>query len=104
MSKLRFRDRVKARNAAREIWLARTSDPAVAELLVKAMDGDEQAAKDLMQTHPEMPIGIDPATLFLLIQMAIKLWMWWQSTRNENPSIEPDLVDEAFVGWQDEEN
>ena len=86
MSRIRFRDRLRARNAARDIWIARRSDPAVAELVAKAMDGDEQSAKDLFATHPEMPVGIDPATLFLLIQMAIKLWMWWQSTRNDNPS------------------
>lgn len=104
MRRIKLRDRIKARNAAREIWIARKSDPEIAELLSKAMDGDDQAAKDLMQTHPEMPTGIDPATLFLLIQLAIKLWMWWQSTRNDNPSQEPDLVDEAFVGWQDDEN
>lgn len=104
MTRPKFRDRVRARNAAREIWLARKSDPAIADFLSKAMDGDEQAARDLMQTHPEMPTGIDPATLFLLIQIAIKLWMCWQSTRNENPSLEPDLVGEAFVNWSDEEN
>lgn len=104
MSRTRFRDRVRARNAAREIWIARKTDPAIAELVAKAVDGDEQAARDLMQTHPDMPTGIDPATLFLLIQIAIKLWTLWQSTRNDNPSIEPDLVDEAFVGWQDDEN
>ena len=86
MSRIRFRDRIRARNAARDIWIARRSDPAVAELVAKAMDGDEQSAKDLFATHPEMPVGIDPATLFLLIQMAIKPWLWWQSTLNDNQS------------------
>jgi hypothetical protein len=33
-----------------------------------------------------MPVGIDPATLFLLIQIALKLWIWWQQNKVEIPS------------------
>jgi hypothetical protein len=33
-----------------------------------------------------MPVGIDPATLFLLIQIALKLWIWWQQNKVESPS------------------
>ena len=85
MSKLRFRDRLRARNAARDLWIARRKDPAVADLVAKAIDGDEDAGKQLFASHPEL-VGIDPATLFLLIQMAIRLWMWWQSNKVEEPS------------------
>jgi hypothetical protein len=85
VSRLRFRDRLRARNAAREIWVARKSDPAVADLVAKTIDGDEEAGKLLFSSHPEL-VGIDPATLFLLIQIAIKLWIWWQSQKVEVPS------------------
>lgn len=85
MSRLRFRDRLRARNAAREIWVARRSDPAVADLVSKTIDGDEEAGRLLFGSHPEL-VGIDPATLFLLIQIAIKLWLWWQSQKVETPS------------------
>jgi hypothetical protein len=33
-----------------------------------------------------MPVGIDPTTLFLLIQIALKLWIWWQQNNVESPS------------------
>lgn len=85
MTRIRFRDRLRARNAARDLWVSRRSDPAVAELLSKALDGDEDAGKQLLASHPEL-VGIDPATLFLLIQMAIRLWLWWQSNKVEQPS------------------
>lgn len=85
MSRLRFRDRLRARNAAREIWVARKTDTTVADLVAKTIDGDEEAGKLLFESHPEL-VGIDPATLFLLIQIAIKLWLWWQSQKVEVPS------------------
>lgn len=85
MTKIRFRDRLKARNAARDLWVSRRQDPAVADLLSRAVDGDEDAGEQLLASHPEL-VGIDPATLFLLIQMAIRLWIWWQSHKVETPS------------------
>jgi hypothetical protein len=48
----------------------------------------------LFGSHPEL-VGIDPATLFLLIQIALKLWLWWQSQKIENPS-EDVAVGEPF--------
>ena len=86
MSKIRFRDRLRARNAAREIWVASQTDPNVKTLLDGAMDGDDESARLLLSTHPEMPQSIDPATLFLLIQIALKLWMWWQQNKVKTPS------------------
>lgn len=85
MSKLRFSDRLRARNAARDLWVSRRSDATVSDLLSKAVDGDEDAGNQLLASHPEL-LGIDPATLFLLIQMAIRLWMWWQSNKVDDPS------------------
>ena len=103
MTRIRFRDRLRARNAAREIWVARKSDPALNDLVIKACDGDEESGRLLLATHPEL-MGIDPATLFLLIQIAIKLWLWWQSQKNDNPAeaIEDGEPFDAVV--DDDEN
>jgi hypothetical protein len=86
VSRLKLADRFAARRAAREIWIASKTDAEVAKLVKQAVDGDEDAQKLLFATHPEMPVGIDPATLFLLIQIALKLWIWWQQNKVEIPS------------------
>lgn len=86
MSRLKLADRRAARRAAREIWIASKTDASLAKLVKQAVDGDEDAQKLLFATHPEMPVGIDPATLFLLIQIALKLWIWWQQNKVEIPS------------------
>ena len=86
MSRLKLSDRRAARRAAREIWIASKQDASVAKLVRQAVEGDEDAQKLLFATHPEMPVGIDPATLFLLIQIALKLWIWWQQNKVESPS------------------
>jgi hypothetical protein len=94
VSRVKFAERIKARRAAREIWIARRSDPTVADLVAKTIDGDEEAGKLLFGSHPEL-VGIDPATLLLLIQIALRLWLWWQSQKLENPS-EDVAVGEPF--------
>jgi hypothetical protein len=99
LSRIKLSDRFAARRAAREIWIASKTDAEVAKLVKQAVDGDEDAQKLLFATHPEMPVGIDPATLFLLIQIALKLWIWWQQNKVESPSEsvgegEPFGVDE----------
>jgi hypothetical protein len=66
--------------------MASKTDAELAKLVKQAVDGDEDAQKLLFATHPEMPVGIDPATLFLLIQIALKLWIWWQQNNVESPS------------------
>jgi hypothetical protein len=86
VSRLKLSDRRAARRAAREIWIASKQDASVAKLVRQAVEGDEDAQKLLFATHPEMPVGIDPATLFLLIQIALKLWIWWQQNKVESPS------------------
>ena len=101
MSRLKLSDRRAARRAAREIWIASKTDAEVAKLIKQAVDGDEDAQKLLFATHPEMPVGIDPATLFLLIQIALKLWIWWQQNKVESPSESIDLS-EPFDDDDDE--
>jgi hypothetical protein len=69
------------------------------------MDGDEEAGELLFGSHPEL-IGIDPATLFLLIQIAIKLWVWWQSRKIEVPSeaVEDGEPFDATVSDDDQDD
>ena len=86
MSRIKLSDRFAARRAAREIWIASKTDAELAKLVKQAVDGDEDSQKLLFASHPEMPVGIDPATLFLLIQIALKLWIWWQQNKVESPS------------------
>jgi hypothetical protein len=100
VSKLRFRDRLRARNAARDLWVSRRSDPTIADMLSKAIDGDEDAGEQLLASHPEL-VGIDPATLLLLIQVAIKLWIWWQSNKVEDPS--EAVAEGEPIGTSDDE-
>ena len=91
MSRLKLSDRLAARRAAREIWIASKTDVELAKLVKQAVGGDEDAQKLLFATHPEMPMSIDPATLFLLIQIALKLWIWWQQNKVEKPSESVDF-------------
>ena len=30
---------------------------------------------------------LDPATIFLLLQIAIKLWQWWRDNKVSDPSV-----------------
>ena len=101
MSRLKLSDRRAARRAAREIWIASKTDAELAKLVKQAVGGDEDAQKLLFATHPEMPVGIDPTTLFLLIQIALKLWIWWQQNNVESPSATVGM-DEPFDESDDE--
>ena len=101
MSKPRLLERFRARKAARELWISRKSDPTVADLLAKALDGDEDAGDQLLASHADL-VGIDPATLFLLIQMAIRLWIWWNQNKVEVPS-EWGFAGEPFDATDDDD-
>ena len=103
MTRIRFRDRLRTRNAAREIWIARKTDSVLNDLVIKACDGDEESGRLLLESHPEL-VGIDPTTILILIEIAIKLWLWWQSQKNDNPAeaIEDGEPFDAVV--DDEEN
>lgn len=64
--------RRKARLAARYAWID--------------SEGDQHKAIHLFNESPEMK-GIDPATLLLLLQIAIQLWQWWKDRQVKEPSI-----------------
>jgi len=97
MARLRFRDRLVARAVGRDVWIAKQTDSEVALKISEAIDAYDQAAaisnrkerreairQVCQRTEPlfrgsHIDYGIDPATVWLLIQIAILLWKWWQS-------------------------
>jgi len=109
MSRLRFRDRLLARNVGRDIWLAKKTDSEVALRVAEVLDSYDQAMaitnrrerrkavrQVCQQAEPlfrgsEISYGIDPATVWLIIQIIIMIWKWWQSKQVVDP---PEVVDE----------
>lgn len=109
MSRLRFRDRLRARNVGRDVWLAKKQDSEVALRVAEALDSYDQALaitnrrerrkavrQVCQQAEPlfrgsEISYGIDPATVWLIIQIILMIWKWWQSRQIVDP---PEVIDE----------
>lgn len=109
MSRLRFRDRLRARNVGRDVWLAKKQDSELALRVAEALDSYDQALaitnrrerrkavrQVCQQAEPlfrgsEISYGIDPATVWLIIQIILMIWKWWQSRQIVDP---PEVVDE----------
>ncbi len=53
----------------------------------------------LAQSDPQL-VGLDPATILMLVQLVIKLWLWWRERKEDDPADEPQLGEP----WQEEEN
>jgi len=122
MAKIRFRDRLRARSIGRDIWIAKQTDSEVALKISEAIDAYDQAAavsnrrerreairQVCQRTEPlfrgsDIAYGIEPATVWLLIQIAILLWKWWQSRQENNPSEEPDVSDPSMTGLIEEDD
>lgn len=68
---LSLSDRRLARSLARQAWIQSCNDIETADVLFR---GSSKL------------VGLDPATIFLLIQIAIKLWKWWAESRHDHPS------------------
>jgi hypothetical protein len=82
----RRRAKKHARKVAAELWRKhRDVDACTAEL------------NELAKSDPQL-VGLDPATIFLLIQMAIRLWLWWRDFKEDNPSDTP----QAGEPWQED--
>ena len=64
-------DRQLARSLARHAWIESCNDIETAEIIFR---GNSKL------------VGLDPATIFLLIQIAFKLWQWWSQSRHDHPS------------------
>ena len=71
-NRLKLVDRIKARQAARQAWIASKQQGEDAILLVQQ---DSHIAK------------LDPATIALIIQIAIMLFKFWQSRQIDEPSV-----------------
>jgi hypothetical protein len=39
---------------------------------------------------------LDPATIFLLLQIAIKLWQWWRDRKVSDPSVVASAGEPTF--------
>ena len=75
-----------ARKVAAELWRKhRDSDACLNEF------------NELTKSDPQL-VGLDPATIFLLVQMALKLWAWWRQHQKDNPSDTP----QAGEPWQED--
>ena len=64
-------DRRLARSIARHAWIQSSNDIETAEVIFR---GNSKL------------VGLDPATILLLIQIAFKLWQWWSELRHDHPS------------------
>jgi hypothetical protein len=79
---LKWRQRKQARYLARRAWIEGGNDCEAAEVLFRS-DCESQ--------------GIDPATLLLLLQLAIQLWMWWRDHNQSEPSTIPVFGEPGFT-------
>lgn len=51
----------------------------------------------LAKSDPQL-VGLDPATILMLVQLAIKLWLWWREQQEDDPADEPELGEP----WQED--
>lgn len=80
-------DRQLARSLARHAWIQSGNDIETAEVIFR---GNSKL------------VGLDPATIFLLIQIAFALWQLWSQSRHDHPSAVA-CVDELHIMeiWED---
>ncbi len=69
--------RRQARELARESWVEAGRDQTQAR---------SSRARSIFESKAKAR-GIDPATLFLLLQIALQLWSWWQKNNIDDPSV-----------------
>lgn len=79
-------ERRAARAAARDAWIEAAGDP--------------ERAKAIFEADHRMQ-SIDPATLFLLIQLALKLWLWWKEQNTDLPSVVASMSEPGL--WEDDD-
>jgi hypothetical protein len=72
-----------------------------AELWRKHRDRDAclNEFNELTKSDPQL-VGLDPATIFLLVQMALKIWAWWRQYQKDNPGDSP----EPGEPWQEDDD
>jgi hypothetical protein len=64
-------DRRLARSIARHAWIQSGNDIETADVIFR---GNSKL------------VGLDPATILLLVQIAIKLWQLWIAKKHDHPS------------------
>lgn len=80
---LKLRQRLLARHIARDAWIASRGS------------GDE--AKILAEADCRVR-GLDPATIMLIIQLAMLLWEYWSKKKIDEPSTIPSALEP--VNWE----
>jgi hypothetical protein len=55
-------------------------------------------ARMLFQSDPRVQriAKLDPATIFLLLQIAYKLWQWWRDNKVSDPSVVASAGEPTF--------
>lgn len=81
--KLRRGMRLLARSVARESWVE--------------SKGCGDTARLIFEQHPRVT-SLDPATILMLVQIAIALWKFWQSMKLSEPSETPSETEP--VSWE----
>ena len=82
---LNLRQRLLARHIARDAWIASHGNGDEAKLL---FDADCRVR------------GLDPATILLLLQIAMLLWKWWKENNVDEPSVVASASEP--VDWGDD--
>lgn len=54
----------------------------------KAGKRDDESLASRFNSDPRIT-KLDPATIILLIKIAITLWQWWKARKIENPTVQP---------------
>lgn len=86
--KLKWRERNRAYSMVRAAYAR------YGETLLGMTDEGRYAA---LRQVADNPNSIDPATLFLILQLAIKLWMWWNSTKTQSPPERPGMGESKII-------
>lgn len=96
LHKLSWRERRQGRELAVAAYRKAKGDAATAEKLTLALGGDNEAAEQLLRGHAGSA-GIDPATIILLIKIALALWDWWNQRSVDDPGDRPMEGEPVFT-------
>ena len=64
--------------------------------------GDIETAEVLFRGNSKL-VGIDPATILLLISIAFKLWQFWSSRRHDEPSSVASLDELVLMNLSEDD-
>lgn len=58
----------------------------------------DEGRMSALRSVADEPATIDIATLFLILQLAMKLWMWWNKEGVTSPPERPGAMESQFIG------